>query len=136
MAIDIKVDRSKQLTIFTGTGELSFDEITKNIASFYDSSPTLNALLDVNHASMNTISLSQIEQIAELLQRLRIARKGGRTAIVAATDLNFGLARMLEAMASGPDQNPFDETRVFRNIKDASSWLAKEENSDRNNKLD
>ena len=126
MAIDINVDRSKQLTIFTGIGELTFDEITESITSFYDSNPTLNALFDLNNASANALSANQIRQIVELIQKLRVVREGGQTAIVATTDINYGLARMFEAMAANPSQNPFVETKVFRDIKAAFAWLARE----------
>ncbi len=122
MAIDIQVDRSKELTTFTGTGELNVDEITKSISSFYDMNPTLNALFDLNNASVDTISSSHVKKIAELVQKQRKIREGGRTAIVASKDVNFGLARMFGALATSAN-NLAVETRVFRDIKEASSWL-------------
>lgn len=123
MTININVDPSNNLTIFTGTGAISFDEAIKCIRSFYDSNPTSNVLFDLRKASAEQISSSQIKQIAEFLQELRRVRKGGRTAIVSATDVDFGLARMLQIFTSMSDSDASFEMKVFRDIKAASLWV-------------
>ena len=125
MPITKQVEQSQQLTIFTGTGELSFDEVLNNIRLFYAASPTLNVLFDLRQASAERISSSQVNQIAELVQKLKRVRKGGRTAIVSARDVTYGVARMLEALINIPNDDCAYELRVFRDIKDATRWLTK-----------
>lgn len=125
MAIKMYVDPSRQLTIFTGIGEITFDDIARSINTFYAESPTLNVLFDISRASVKTISANQIAQIAERLPKLRMARKRGRTAIVAATDLSYGLARMFETMTAVSFKFHLVETRVFRDIKVAMDWLSR-----------
>ncbi len=46
MPITSQTDESKQLTVFTGTGEISFEEVRDAIESFYAGSYTLNVLWD------------------------------------------------------------------------------------------
>lgn len=125
MSITKQIEQSKELTIFTGNGELSFDEVLKTIRSFYATNPTLNVLCDLRQASAEQISSSQVNQIAELIQKLKRIRKGGRTAIVSTRDVTFGVARMLEALIYIPNDDFSYELKVFRDIKDAVRWLAK-----------
>jgi len=120
-----QIEQPQQLTIITGTGELSYDEVLNTIRSFYAESPTLNVLCDLRQASAERISSSQVNQIAELIQKLKRVRKGGRTAIVSSRDVTFGVARMLEALINIPNDDFAYELRVFRKIKDANRWLSK-----------
>ena len=124
MPIIKQVEQSQQLTIFTGTGELSFEEVRNTIRSFYASKPTLNVLCDLRQASAERISSSQVNQIAELVQKLKRVRQEGRTAIVSTRDVTFGVARMLEALINIPNDDCSYELRVFRDIKVAARWLA------------
>jgi hypothetical protein len=67
------------------------------------------------------LSSSDLRQIA---RALRVERSDdaprGRTAVVAPTDLAFGLARMTQVfMEEGPA-----EVRVFHSEEDALAWLA------------
>ena len=124
MSITEQGEPSKQLTIFTGTGELSFDEVLKTIRSFYGANPTLNVLCDLRQASAERISAAQVNQIAELIHKSKQIRKGGRTAIVSTRDVTYGVARMLEALINIPNDDSSYELRVFRDIKDAVRWLA------------
>jgi len=120
-----QIEQPQQLTIITGAGELSYDEVLNTIRSFYAESPTLNVLCDLRQASAGRISSSQVNQIAELIQKLKRVRKGGRTAIVSSRDVTFGVARMLEALINIPNDDFAYELRVFRKIKDANRWLSK-----------
>ena len=47
MPITSRIDNEKQLTIFAGTGELSFEEIRNTITSFYESNHSLKVLWDL-----------------------------------------------------------------------------------------
>ena len=125
MPLTKQIEQPQQLTIITGTGELSYDEVLNTIRSFYAESPTLNVLCDLRQASAERISSSQVNQIAELIQKLKRVRKGGRTAIVSSRDVTFGVARMLEALINIPNDDFAYELRVFRKIKDANRWLSK-----------
>jgi len=122
-----QIEQPQQLTIITGTGELSYDEVLNTIRSFYAESPTLNVLCDLRQASAERISSSQVNQIAELIQKLKRVRKGGRTAIVSSRDVTFGVARMLEALINIPNDDFAYELRVFRKINDANRWLSKDD---------
>ncbi len=125
MSITKQIKPSEELTVFTGTGKLSFDEVLATIRAFYAANPTLNVLCDLRQASAEEISSSQVNQIAELILQLKRVRKGGRTAIVSTKDVTFGVARMLEALTNIQNDDNSYELRVFREIKDAARWLDK-----------
>lgn len=64
------------------------------------------------------------EGIADIRERSRLRREiaaPGRLAIVAPTDLSFGLARMYVMMAERADEPR--ELAVFRDRGEAASWL-------------
>jgi hypothetical protein len=123
MPITSRVDEEKQLTIFTGTGELSFDEVRDAITSFYEGGHSLKVLWDLRAAMAREISSGQVEQIARLLDEHRGRSKGVKTAIVTPTDLNFGLSRMLISFMEIREERYPAFMKVFRNMDEAVSWL-------------
>jgi len=77
--------------------------------------PHLSLLLDTRDAADVRLSAEDVRT----LSRSTALGPGARRAIVATTDLRFGLARMYEMLSAGrPDQ-----TAVFRTIEDALDWL-------------
>ena len=123
MPLTSQIDEEKQLTIFAGTGELSFEEVRNAITSFYESDHSLKVLWDLRAAMAREISSGQVEQIARLLDEYRGRSKGVRTAIVTPTDLNYGLSRMLISFMEIKEERYPVFMKVFRNMDEAVSWL-------------
>ena len=123
MAIDIKNDFSQHFAVVRGTGELSYEEVTDNISSFYKRVSDLNVLWDLRHATVSRISSDQVQKIAAMIQKMKTNRKGGKTAIVAQGDEAFGLARMLQTLYSVSVDVVLCDIKVFRDINTASNWL-------------
>jgi hypothetical protein len=118
---EIVVDKQNDLTIHKCSGSLAEQKIIDTIESFYDGNPTLNALWDFSHASMNSISSDAVRTMFALVQRLGSRRQGGKTAVVVPEDLGFGMARMFQIM-SDTDDFPF-KINVFRTYDEAKQWL-------------
>jgi len=123
MPIETCTDVWKSLTIFTGKGELTYKEVKDAIKAFYESDRTECVLWNLQAASTDSISPSQVKQIASLLTQYSEVRKGVRTAIVSSRDMTFGLARMLVTMLEVKAQNISLFMHVFRTIDEAYHWL-------------
>ena len=123
MPITSQIDEENQLTVFTGTGDLSFDEVKNAITSFYEGDHSLKVLWDLRAAVARAISSGQVEQIARLLDEYRGRSKGVKTAIVTPTDLNFGLSRMLISLMQIREERYPVFMKVFRTMDEALSWL-------------
>ena len=122
MTIETLIDQSKDLTIATGTGELSFHDISHAIQSFYEGTPTSNVLWDLREAMVSDISTEHISQIANNLRSFREKGREGKTAIVSSMDVTFGMARMFQLLTESLGESRI-EMRVFRDLDEALQWL-------------
>jgi hypothetical protein len=129
MPITSKVEKTKNLTIYTLTGELIIDEIQNAIKSFWEAQEvTLKGLWDVRSAKLTNLKSTDMEHIAALIGQYKHRfeeRKGGKSAIVASSDLQYGLSRILETfyeIEGFPTQ-----LKIFRIMDEAIKWLDKDE---------
>ena len=129
MPIILKVDKANSLTIFTMIGEINIDEIHDAIKSFWQAQElTLGALWDVRHAKLTDLESSDVERIAASIRQYAHRfeeRNTGKTAIVASSDLQFGLSRILGTFYEIEDiPTPL---KIFRNMDEAMEWLDQDE---------
>jgi hypothetical protein len=125
MPITSRIDSSRDLTIHTAKGDVSIDEIMEKVEALYGSSHrTLNVLWDFRNAALSRIPSEDIRSLIDLAEPHRkIPRKGGKTAIVVQTAVDFGLSRMYENLA---DRLPH-ETMVFQSMEEALHWISGDE---------
>ena len=125
MPITSKVDKTRNLTIFSLTGELTLDEIFGALKSFWESRElTLNTLWDTRNAVMTNLRSSELENITEFISKYRNRfeeRKNGKTAIAASTDLQYGLSRILGTLYER-EEVPI-KLHPFRTMEEAFQWL-------------
>lgn len=121
MAISKMTDRSKGLTIFTATGELTFADQIAALKDFYEGNPTKNELWDMRKITGSRISSEELRQVTLFTKRYEQRRQGGKSALVMTTDLDFGLGRMSDALAES-EQLPW-KIRAFRSMEKALEWL-------------
>ena len=103
-------------------GAVTFDEVMEHFRSLEDdpSLPRrLDVLLDLDKAT-SAPATGQLRDVAAALARLRDKVEFRACAIVASSDLLFGMSRMFEVFAEGL----FKRTRVVRAREDAERWLA------------
>jgi hypothetical protein len=129
MPISSEVDRTKNLTIYTLTGELTLDEIQNAIKSFWEAHAlTLNLLWDARSAMLTHLKSSDIELIAGFIDQYRHRfeeREGGKAAIVASSDLQYGLSRILGTLYEL--KNFPTQLQTFRQMNEAMEWLGQDE---------
>jgi len=120
--ITVTMDRDADITVFTAGGDVRAEDVKSAIHQFYKGTVTKNVLWDFCACDLSGISSADVRSIAEIPRKHYDSRRGGRTAIVAAKDLSFGLSRMYEQYTEAQDM-PF-ETRTFYSREDAMEWVA------------
>jgi hypothetical protein len=127
MAIETGIDQSKNLTVYTVTGEVSLDELLKTLEGFYECPKvTLNVLWDGRGAKLKPLSFADVTRIASYRARHkdhRKARSGGKTAIVAPENVGSGVISMAEMFKKTLTTKLPYEVRAFQSIEDAEKWL-------------
>lgn len=117
-----QIDRERNLTTYQVSGRVSAGEYARNIQEFYAIGPiTKHVMWDLTRAELEHLREEDVRSIGETPRKFSEERNGGRTAIVAPTDLAFGLARMYEFI-SDPSE-VLIEIQVFRSVEEATQWL-------------
>ena len=126
MSIHTEVVDSRNLTVLTVIGQVTVDEMRRAIEGFWQSPElTLNVLWDYRQADMSRLTRAAHEELVRvgLKYRHRLPeRTGGRTAIIASRDLEYGMNRVSETLAEIEDY-PF-QVKTFRTAEEAEAWLA------------
>ncbi len=124
MPVLYEVDSSRNLIRYTITGPMVVDEIIKTVQEAMtriDHSRPLNDLWDL--ADMTTLE-GEAEDIERLARRWAtlgpIRRPPGKTALVAITPYQYGVARMYISWLG--DQLNW-ESRLFKDVAEAQAWL-------------
>jgi len=123
--VKIQVESESDLTVFTVVGELTASDARDIIQKFYEGRVTLNVLLDLSQGDVSKISADDVHSIAHTPRKYAEMRKGGKSAIIAPTDIAFGLTRMYEFMTD--IQNYPFKTQAFRTTQEAYRWLLEED---------
>ncbi len=118
---EIKTFISGELTLKKIVGEVTADELMNALRQFYTGRITKNVIWDLTNGSAGQLMPINIEHVAELVLRHAHVRIGGKAAIVAPNDLNYGICRMFNTYAE-LGNIPF-ETRIFRTLSEAGLWM-------------
>ena len=125
MPIEKEIDPSRQLTVLTVFGQVSFVEMRRTIEDFWETDElTLNVLWDYRRADMSRLTSEDHETLVRVGLRYRDRHReriGGKTAIVASRDLEYGMNRASETMTK-IEGYPF-KIKTFRTIEEAEAWL-------------
>ena len=121
MPVSIEVDRGKQLTTFTASGDLTSKEQIDALSEYYRSDPTKNLVWDFRGVTGDRVTSNELRQVILFAKKHENLRSGGKTALVTSTDLDFGLGRMADAIAE-LEGLPW-KIRAFRTMEEAMEWL-------------
>ena len=121
MAITVQKFEDRDLAIFTAVGELTFSDQMEALRSFYEGSPTLNVIWDLRNISGHRITADELRRIIAYIHQYQDKRPGGKTALVSATPLDFGMSRMSEFYAKS-EGLPWT-LRAFQSMEDAETWI-------------
>jgi hypothetical protein len=118
------VDPQNDLSIFTVDGDLTADEIIDRVEEYYTKHPSRLILWIMGDADISTLTSEDIERIIQTAKKHSGKRQEGKTAIVGSKDVEYGMARMYEAL-TGFENLPY-EYRAFKDIGEAKEWLGVE----------
>ena len=121
MVISHVQDEGRNLTVFSVKGELTFAEQMATLRQFYDETPTRNVIWDFRQLAGHRISSDELREIISFIKWHGQNRPAGKTALVSATDLDFGLSRMSQAYAE-QERVPWP-IESFRTMEDALRWI-------------
>jgi hypothetical protein len=105
------------------SGELTAEDLIRTLSDVYASSdydPGANSLWDLRGVESHHLGKDDLRRIAELVTEHRQLPPGMCAALVVGSNLDFGLARMLEQMLIASTEV---EVMVFRDIIEAKAWL-------------
>lgn len=119
--IDQTVDHERNLTTVTVTGAVDADQVCRQILGFLGANPTSRVLWDLRSGTLSMLSATDMQRIITDCAEHADKRRGGRTAVLCARPVDFGLARMFETLAE-LYHVPFD-IRVFGEHDEAMAWL-------------
>lgn len=121
--INKTLEREKDLTIISVSGLFSIDQIIAVVDQYYASEITQNLIYDLSRADMSSLKAHDFKRIISHARQYMHLRKGGKTAFVLGSDLDFGLARMYETY-SELKNHPIPQA-VFKSLDQAMHWLEK-----------
>jgi hypothetical protein len=119
--IQVHVDSKKQLTIYTVTGEVTWNEIADALENYYSNDPTVGVLWDFRAIDTSDLSRRELINILSVAKKYAHQRKNGKTAIVVSNDLSFGISRMYKSYAE-IYEHPIDH-RITKDYDEAMKWL-------------
>lgn len=124
MEISTSIDREKNLRLHVVTGRIDVPEMIRMLAELYqtpDYKPDMKVLWDMGQADFSDVTTEHIQSLMEMVKNNWGKEQGGKAALVATKDLDFGLTRMYElALGAETSRNIV----VFKNLADAEKWLA------------
>jgi len=118
MPIIFEIDRPRDLTIFTGTGDVSYDDLINALASYEKAGPTRYEIFDFRKFTGETVNFMEISQIVEIGKK---RPSGWQTAVVVSSDTGLILGRIFQGMTEVEDTHQV--AKIFQSIEDAYEWL-------------
>lgn len=121
MPISVQTDKARDLTIFTATGDLTFDDQMRVLREFYGGKTTRRALWDFRLISGDLITKDELIQIGDFVRMHQDTRPGGKSAIVYDHSRDFGLSGVCQDLAKAKGMQ--FKIRDFESIDEAMKWL-------------
>ena len=122
MAITSEIDHVRDLTTHTVRGKTSATDLEMTLTAFFTGNPTSRVLWDFSEArAAGKIVQGDLEKIAKMVKENQDWALHGKTALVAPSDLAFGLGRTYEMLAEL--EGVPHPIKVFRSIEAATKWL-------------
>lgn len=124
MPVTYTIDPSNRLIHTVCAGPITANEVIdhfRELAQDPSCPDCLDVLLEVQ-ASTSAPESADLRDVTAAIAHVRSRVKFGACAIVATTDLLFGMMRMFEVFT----EQYFNKTQVFRDLQEAEAWLMAE----------
>ena len=122
MSIEINYDPNRNMLNIAISGTSDFEEYTsalETITNSCDYPPNVRTLWDLRKADLSFANFTSIKKVVGIRTRYK-QRDNCRVALVASSNLQYGLCRMFQMLLE--DKLPH-ELAVFRNFNEGEQWL-------------
>jgi hypothetical protein len=120
--IETRIDRENDLTVYTMIGPVTAEDIIQAMQESYAILPTKLTIWDARQTELAQLGAPAWRGMAKKTKdRFSPLKRGGKSAMVVARSVDFGIGRMLEAFAD--IEGVEFEFKVFQNMEPAMDWL-------------
>jgi len=122
MAVTYEIDKANRIIRTSCRGAVTLEEVIDHFRELErdpDCPDRLDVLLDLSEQT-SVPTRYNLEDVTSEIRRIRPKIQFGACAIVANTDVLFGMLRMFEVFT----ERYFRASRVFRTRDEAEAWLA------------
>jgi hypothetical protein len=122
MPVIYQIDQASKIIRTRCTGNVTIEEVLEHfrvLTQDPECPDRLDVLLDLSEQT-SIPERDNMDEVAETIRRIRSTVQFGACAIIACTDVLFGMLRMFEVFAT----DYFGAICVFRNKEEAEAWLA------------
>ncbi len=122
MPVAIRTNRTKSLTTIRVHGVVRLPELISALNTYGAEGPTRYEIYDIRNLTGERLSSDDISSLTEYFNRYSPQQRppGSRSAIVVASDVDYGIGRMIALMTE--DHVPF-EVEIFHSLQAAQDWL-------------
>ncbi|MCC7051966.1 MAG: hypothetical protein IT355_01785 [Gemmatimonadaceae bacterium] len=119
MPITYEVDAVRRRVVAVATGDIRAEDVTAFLASVAQARLIdCTGRLDTTEANI-LLTADETRRLVPLMARFRAEQGHARSALVAVSDVAFGMARMYATLAAESDPG----FMVYRTMADADKWL-------------
>jgi hypothetical protein len=118
MSINYTVNTRQRIIITSASGDISLSDMQEHMQTVQNHpeiQPDYNHIFDLRKAGNFEITTSDVKQLAEF----SYFNEQSKRAIVASSDLFYGMSRMYEIFKKDASVN----VRVFRTYEEAKQWV-------------
>ena len=123
MPISYQINRSRDLTVFTLSGQVLFSELTDSLSAYGKDGTTVYELYDLRKLRGERLSTVDIERLVGYFNLFANTRpNNSKTAVVVKEDIDFGISKTVALLTEIDGVVPY-QINVFRAMDDALKWL-------------
>ena len=125
MTIDLKYDKHKRILVVTGIGEITAQEIASTfdkIGGSPEYPPNADRIWDLRKADLTSLDEKSLLKIIQLAKQYPEFANYSM-ALIASTDLSYGVSRMYELLSEGELPR---NIMVFREYSEGEKWILQE----------
>jgi len=117
------INRDLKLVMSSWVGDISDSDLLPSYRKLYDDAswqPGFSEIVDLRDAELSSVTSEALRRLASMVDGYTRGKcEQFKTAVIAPSNLPFGIARMYEVYA---DTSP-EDVKVFRDLKPAFEWI-------------
>ncbi len=120
MPITFEIDRSKNLTVFTGTGNVTLEELTLKVEECFEAGYTRFEIYDFRNANGDNVTFKKVLQLVEYTKSYSFP-PGNKIAMIVVNNIDYNMAKIYQGLAE--IEGLPGTVQLFHSLDDAYQWL-------------